>query len=317
MLVVDRRRQDTFPERHQAGDALDRARRTQQVSGHRLGRTDGQLARVGSEDCLEGRCLLRVAQRRGGAVSINVLDFFGSQPGILESDAHGTRAAFPSGRHGRLVIRVRREPQPQKLAQDLSPAPTSVLQLFQDYRAGSLSHHEAVALRVEGPAGALRFVIAPRQRFGRSESSDGGGQNRRFGTAGDHHLGLPVLDLAGSLADGIGRRSAGRNRGEVGPLGAQLHRNHARRHVGDHHGHIEWTDPPRTLLHQDRVLLFVSREPADPGPPNDAHAFGIDLFHVETGVAHRFHRRVYGVVGEWIVATNVFAIQRVRRIEVL
>ena len=58
-----------------ADNHFHRAGRAEQVAGHRFGGADGQLFRVIAEDGLDGLGFGDIADRRGGAVGVDVIDF--------------------------------------------------------------------------------------------------------------------------------------------------------------------------------------------------------------------------------------------------
>ena len=81
LLVVHRRREDAVVDREHAHHRLDRAGRAEAVAGHRLRRGDGELVRVVAEDVLDRLRLGRVAERRRGAVRVDVADALGLDSG--------------------------------------------------------------------------------------------------------------------------------------------------------------------------------------------------------------------------------------------
>ena len=104
----------------------------------------------------------------------------------------------------------------EHLGVDPGAAGLGVLQLLEHQHAGAFAEHEAVAVAVERPAGALadrrsardraRMVAKPLMPMGVS-----GG----LGAAGDHHVGLVVLDGLEGVADGVGGAGAGGGHGGV------------------------------------------------------------------------------------------------------
>ena len=61
---------------------------------------------------------------------------------------------------------------------------------------GPLGQDEAVAVAVERAAGAGRVVVAGREGPHRGEPAEAHVGDRRLAAAGDHHVGLAVLDDA-------------------------------------------------------------------------------------------------------------------------
>ena len=80
VAVVDRRRQQLVVERERAHHRLDRPRGAEAVAGDGLRRGDGERVGVVAEDLLDRARLGRVAERRRGAVRVDVADLLGSTP---------------------------------------------------------------------------------------------------------------------------------------------------------------------------------------------------------------------------------------------
>ena len=79
-----------------------------------------------------------------------------------------------------------------------------------DQNGRAFAHHESIAGGVERTGGRAVFFIVGREGVGRIETADARNGDRRFGTAGDHDVGAPQLDLRGGRQDGVRRRGAGR-----------------------------------------------------------------------------------------------------------
>src|SRR3974377_1946598 len=91
--------------------------------------------------------------------------------------------------------------------QDGSAAPLGEPELFKDHDAGSLAHHEAVAVQVEGPTGFLRSIVPRGESAHRGESADAHGRDRRFCAATNHDVSLAARDQSKGIADGMRARS--------------------------------------------------------------------------------------------------------------
>src|SRR5439155_215628 len=65
------------------------------------------------------------------------------------------------------------------------------------------SGHEPVAVLVEWPRRLLRRVVALAERAGGGEPGDAEQRDGRLRAAGDHHVGVSVLDVPHRLADGM------------------------------------------------------------------------------------------------------------------
>src|SRR3954471_8273965 len=79
---------------------------------------------------------------------------------------------------------------------DLRAAGFRVLELFENDDAGAFAHYEPIARQIEGARSRLRAVIPLRERLHVREPSNRHRGDRCFGAAGDHDVGVAVLDSA-------------------------------------------------------------------------------------------------------------------------
>ena len=75
----------------------------------------------------------------------------------------------------------------------------------------------------------LGIVVARGKRAHGGESADAHRSDGGFGAAGNHHIGVAVLDDAEGIADGVRAGGAGGGGGVVRALGAEAHARHVRR----------------------------------------------------------------------------------------
>jgi hypothetical protein len=87
------------------------------------------------------------------------------------------------------------------------------LELFEDQDARPFSEHEPVAIAIERTARSLGIVVPRRECAHRGKPADTHRADRRFGPAGDHHLGGAPPDDLECVAQRVGRRCACRARG--------------------------------------------------------------------------------------------------------
>ena len=90
------------------------------------------------------------------------------------------------------------------LGVDLGPTSRSMLVFFEHHHTSALAHDETVALLVVGARCTPRvFVEAGGERTARGEARKSQTVDRRFGTAGNHHVGIAELDQPRCVADGM------------------------------------------------------------------------------------------------------------------
>src|SRR5690606_14815942 len=147
-----------------------------------------QLDRVG---------LVLVAQRRGRAVGIEVVDLVGVRARVAQCREHAAAWPVSAGRGD--VVGIRAHAEARELRVDPGIAALRVLVLLEYHHARALAEHEPVPVDVPGSARGLRIVVARGQRTGRAEAAQAEGRYRRLRTPGDHHVGIAVLDEPAGL----------------------------------------------------------------------------------------------------------------------
>ena len=249
-------------------------------------------------------------------MGIDVVDLARIDAGVFEGHLH--RACRVTARWIRLghVLRVGRKPVAGDLGVDLGATGARAFELLEHEHRARLAHHEAVALRVERPAGTLRIFVATRERAHRTEAGDPDLVDRRLGPAAEHHVGATKPDVVEPLADRHVRRRARGALGRERPACAELHRYPARAHVGDDARDRKRVDPVRAALDQRVVAVLEGLDPADPGRDRraDAVSVGADL-EARVGLGLPCGRE--DQLREAVHAPRLLAIDPVGRIEVL
>ena len=294
-------------------DRLDATGRPEQVPGHRLGGIDDQPVGVIAEGELDRLGLVLVAERRGRAVCVHVLDLVGIEPCVAQCRMHPPLRAVAVRRGD--VVRIRAHAVSGQLAVDARAAPLRVLVLFEDHYPGALAQHEAVAVLVPGAAGGRRIVVAGGHRPRRAEAADAERRDRRLGAAADHHVGVSVLDQATRIADRMQAGGAGRDDRVVRPLEAVHDRHLSGDHVDDRARHEEGRDPARAAIGVLDVVLLDHRQAADARPHDHAHALGIHRVGREAGVLDRLGRGCDAVMDERVEVTRLLGRHPVRDLE--
>ena len=233
-----------------------------------------KLLGVIAEDALEGDGFDGVAERRGGAVRVDVADLLGRDAGVAQRRAHDAVGAIAVLGGLRDVVGVAGHAVADDLGEDARAAALGVLERFHDQDAGAFADDEAVALGVKRAAGALRLVVARGERLHGGKSADAHGRDRGFRAAADHHFGVAALDEAEGIADGVRRSRAGRGRRRIRAARAVANRDHAGRQIDDGRGNEKRGDAARAAFEQLDVLALDDVEPADAGGDVDAGGVG-------------------------------------------
>ena len=244
LIEVDRRRRDLVADRQSTENAASTAPGgAQQVADGRLGRRQGELARRLAEQALHRAQLDLVAERRRGAVGVDVVDVRRVDPGLADGALHGAKAAVAvvGGRGD--VEGVAGEAVADHLGVDLRAARLGVLQLLEHQGAGALAHDEAVAVLVIGARAPGRVVVeVGRHGAAGDEAGDADLADRRLRAAGDHDVGVAVLDEAHGVAHRVGARGAGGDHRVIRALEAVADRDLTRGQIDQGRGDEERAD---------------------------------------------------------------------------
>ena len=103
-----------------------------------------------AEHVLDRPGLRQVAQRRRGAVRVDVADPLGLDVRTPQRRAHHVGDAGGLGLRLRHVVRVVRAAVAEHLGVDPRAALLGRLEIFEDEHAGTFPHHESCARRIEG-----------------------------------------------------------------------------------------------------------------------------------------------------------------------
>src|SRR5215203_4224366 len=257
VVEVDRRRRDPVAHGEDREDRLDRA---------------GGAA----DEALDRLELDLVAERRRGAVGVDVVDVRDVDAGALDRHLHAAIGAVAVlGRRGD-VVGIARQAVADHLGVDPGAPRLRVRVLLEHDDAGALAHDEAVAVAIVGARGAGRIVVeVRRQRPAGGKAGERKPVDRRFRAAGEHDLGVAIGDEPRGVADRVRAGRAGGHDGVVRALEPVLDRDVARGEVDEPTRDEERRDAPRALLVQRDRGVIDAADAADAGA--DENAGGILL----------------------------------------
>ena len=162
-----------------------------------------------------------------------------------------------------------------------------VFQFFQNQNARAFAHDKSVTIFVERTRGVFGIVVARAHRAHGAKSADADGNNRRFGTAREHHGCVARFNRAPRFADGVIRRRARGAGRKIRSAQIEIHRDEAGCHVPDEHRNGERRHPPWTAFEQNFMLLARRRQPANAGAEEHANFVEIFFFQFEAGIFQR------------------------------
>ena len=252
------------------------------MARHRLGGGDVDVVDVVAQDASDGLQLGDVAQRRGGAVYVDVVDVFGADAAVLDGVAHRLHGTDTLGVGSREVVGVGRFAAADEFAVDLGTAGLGVLQFLKYEGSGAFADHESVAVLVEGARGVPGIVVARGERLHGVETADRGFVDGSFRAAGDDDVGLAVADGVERGDEAVVGRGACRNGAVVGTHEAVLHGDEAGGDVGDHAGNEEGAKPRgHSTLGVAQTLVEERLETSDTRSPDDTDLLLVELVEVE------------------------------------
>ncbi len=161
---------------------------------HRLRGIHREAPGVLAEGGLDGGRLVGVAERRGRAVGVQVLDLVAVDAAVSQRRQHRAARAVHVRRGD--VVGIGAHAHPGQLAVDPGAALPGVLVLLQDQDAGALAEDETIAIAVERARGRGRIVVSLGERLQGAKPPHAGHADRRFRPACDHDVGIAILDEA-------------------------------------------------------------------------------------------------------------------------
>ena len=190
---------------------------------------------------------------------------------------------------------------------DFCAAFFGVFVFFQHQHAGTFTHHEAVAVFIPRAGSSGGIVITGRQRLHGGKTAHAEHTHRAFSTAGHHHVGIAILNHAGSIADTVRTGGAGRHNAVAGTLVAFKDGNVAGNQVDQRSGNKEGVDAARAVFVHHDAGFFNGRQAANTGTDVHAHAGFIQGgVVVQPGVGHRLQGSGNAVVDKGIHAARFF-----------
>ena len=315
--MVDGGRGDLVADGQHAEAGFESAGPAQQVAGHGFGAADRQLGGVVAKRALDCRGLDAIADGRGSAVGVQIIDLLGQQLGVFERIAHHAVGSVAiCGRRGD-VIRIAGHPVADDFGDNVGTAGQGVVERFQKEHSRAFAHHEAIAAGVPRAASMRRVVIAGGKRAHRRETGDTERRDRRFGAPADHGFGVAVLDEAEAIAHRVRARGASGGRSRIRPFGTGAYGDVARAEIDDGGGNEERRDSRRTFFQQALMLALNHLKAPDAAADVDAHVFRFFGIHLELGHVEGEVRGGDGKVHEPRHLLDLFFVDEIARIEIL
>ena len=218
------------------------------------------------------------------------------------------------------VIGIARQAVADHFGVDLRAARLGVLIFLEHDDARALAHDEAVAVLVVGPAGLLRLVVeigGERARLG--EAGDADRADRRLGAAGEHDVGIVVLDHPRRVADRMGAGRAGGDHRMVRAHQPVFDRHLAGDEVDQPAVDEVRADPARALFVRARAIRFsMPGRPPMPEPIEQPARSRVCFVHLgQAGVLDRLAGGIDAVDDERIDLALDLVVDALVRVEAI
>ena len=145
---------------------------------------------------------------RPRAVRVDVVDVRGLDSSLRHRVDDRLCHVEPVGLQPGHVVGVAAAREAGYLAVHVCAARERGVQLLQDQHGAAFAHDEPVAVAVEWSRCVLGIVVPGRRRLDRVEARHRDRRDRRLRGAGDHDVGLAVLDHLVAVADCVDPRGA-------------------------------------------------------------------------------------------------------------
>ena len=196
------------------------------------------------------------------------------------------------------------------LCQNIGSAAHRMTKLFNNQHTGTFRHDETITVTIKRTAGMQRIIVAGGQGFKRTETCQTHGDNARFGTTGDHHIGIITFDHPIGFTDGVASGGTCSCQTEIRTAHAVTYGNVSGSNITDHHGDQKRRNPSGTAVEQHFVFPFQSTETADTA--GDDHAVTVAVgtafagFNIESGIAQSLFSSDHCILGIQIHVTCFF-----------
>ena len=175
--------------------------RAQQVPGHGFGGADHQFLRMFAENGFGGVGFVGIAQRRGSAVRVHIINRFHRQAAVFNRAGQCQRRAFRIRRGD--VVCVRAGAETGQFRINSRTAAFCMFQFFQYQDARTFAHHKTVAVFVPRAGSGCRVVVACGQGLHGRKTAHTQRAHRAFRAAGNHHIHIAVFNQPRRFADGM------------------------------------------------------------------------------------------------------------------
>ena len=202
-----------------------------------------------------------------------------------------------------------------QFAVNLRPPGLGVLVLLQHQGCSPFADDEAAPTGVKRQGGGIG-ILRHGQGLHVDEARNAHRNNGCFRTAGNHRIGVAVTDYPQGLTDGIGAGGTGGHRRQGRTLAVVADGNHARRHIGDHHGYAQGGHPVRSPALQLADLRGHGVQATDAGAKVHRHPLRRQSAD-NAALLHRLNGSAHGILGKLITAQGLAAVHVLHGVKAL
>ncbi len=250
-------------------------------------------------------------------MGVDIINLGRADLGGVQGHLHAAAGTFSARCRSGQMVGIGGQAVTTNLAIDFGPSFYRGLIFLKDNDSGPLGHDEAVAILIEGAAGSGRVTVAGGQGLHDVETTDGQRRDGRFGSTGDHSVGVAALDHAESVANGVGSGRTGGDRRNIWPFGTKTDGYLPGSQVDDQHRDEEGRYLLIPAIEHGLMVFLDRRQPTEPGPDQNSDSLRVVLGNLETRIGHGHFSRSHGVLDEQVHLFDFFFSDELFGVEIL
>src|SRR5690625_397447 len=240
-------------------------------------------------------------------MGVDVVDVFGIDPCVGNGVAHGQRGAGAVRWRRGHMVGIAAHTKTDQFRVDACASRLSMFVLVSNQHPGAITKHEAIAVAVPRAARRLGVVITCGKCPRRGKTAQTHWRSGHFCTARQHHVRIPVHDIARCKANAVGAGGACCGHGDI----RAAHAVHDGQVTSDHiddgpryekRGHTTWTP-----MLNEQGAVFNGTNTADSRTDGDADTRCVGLGDLEPRIAHGLDARHHPKLDKRIHFAGIFS----------
>ncbi len=178
--------------------------------------------------------------------------------------------------------------------------------LFQHQHTSALTQYEAVTVHVPRTRGCFRIVVTGGQSTHGGKTANAQRGHGGFGTAGNHHISVAILDQASSVTNGVQTGCTCRHNSVARTFQAQADGQLSRHQVDQGARHKERGNPTWAPFQIIFLGFFNAGQTTNPRTDDNAHTLSIDAVDIQTAILPGLHTCHHAVMDKGIHLLGFF-----------